>query len=218
MFTKGMIENSWKASFHEIDDVDADVTNITLADGVDAETPAELLARYLEEVRNQPAGGKLADYKRWCLEVPGVTSVFAYKRLRGLGTVDLFITTDTGVPSQALLERVYQYLYKMSPAGIKDVAVRAPIEKFVNMHLVVDGTTDFETVLKPQLTSLINGYLATFEPGEKLILKKLEALITSMTGVSDFEILTPQTNVLAAVNGETLEWLRVGELNIEAMV
>lgn len=209
------VAGAWQQS---ISGVDADVSNITLADGADAETPAELLARLLDVLREPPAGGKLTDYKRWCLEVPGVNSVFGYKRLRGLGTVDLFITTDTGVPSQALLETTYQYLWTMSPAGIKDVAVRAPAEKFVNVHIKVDGAADFETALKPRVMALIEGYFKTFEPGEKLVLSKLQSLVASAAGVSDVQIITPTVNVLAAVNGNALEWLRLGTLTVEAMV
>lgn len=61
--------------------------------GTDIESDGDLLARYLEILRRPPAGGNRYDYKRWALEVPGVTNAYVYPLRRGLGTVDIAITS-----------------------------------------------------------------------------------------------------------------------------
>ncbi|WP_230478800.1 baseplate J/gp47 family protein [Kingella kingae] len=66
---------------------------ITAQGGTDAESDASLLARLLERLRRPPAGGNQYDYKNWALSVDGVSSAYVYPLRRGLGTVDIAITS-----------------------------------------------------------------------------------------------------------------------------
>ena len=198
--------------------VNSEVTEIELTDGVDDESIESLLARLLELLRNPPAGGKVADLKRWAEAIPGVLNAFVFSRLRGLGTTDVFISTPTGMPSAALIAQVLNDLIAKSPSGIKDIAVRAPTYKTVVVTVQVVGTDDFETVLKPQVTALITSYFATLEPGENLVVAKLQALVSSQPNITDCKFTAPLVNQLAAVNGTVLEWVRLGTLTVTPLV
>ncbi|WP_413462564.1 baseplate J/gp47 family protein [Kingella kingae] len=44
-------------------------------------------------MRRPPAGGNQYDYKNWALSVDGVSSAYVYPLRRGLGTVDIAITS-----------------------------------------------------------------------------------------------------------------------------
>ncbi|ENQ9729922.1 baseplate J/gp47 family protein, partial [Yersinia enterocolitica] len=56
------------------DGVDSTVIIGVMRGGTDQESPEDLLARLLDIIRRPPAGGNKYDYKRWALEVTGVTA------------------------------------------------------------------------------------------------------------------------------------------------
>ncbi|MDF5810885.1 baseplate J/gp47 family protein [Pseudomonas aeruginosa] len=105
--------------------VDSGARLATLTGGVDAETHAELLARLLDLMQHPPAGGTVHDYRRWALAVPGVTLVIVLPRRRGVGTVDLVITSADGLPSEDTLDAVRNHLDNVGPVGA-DWQVHAP--------------------------------------------------------------------------------------------
>lgn len=202
--------------------IDAAVTEVTLSGGADAESAADLLKRFLELLRNPPAGGKPADLKRWAEEVPGVAQAMVVPRLRGLGTTDVYVCAEGGMPSAQLLSDVLQKLLILSPSGIKDIAVRAPINQLVDVSIAVKGVGDFETVIAPQVANLVTGYFATFGMGDSLTVSKLEALISAQPYVLDRKVLAPTANVIVGVDtgaGDVaLEWLRLGQLTITQLL
>ena len=81
--------------------VSSQVLLASMSGGVEAESDAELLARLLELIRRPPAGGNRYDYRRWALEVPGVSAAYVYPLRRGLGTVDVVVTSAGGLPSSS---------------------------------------------------------------------------------------------------------------------
>ena len=198
------------------------VSGVTLSGGTSTESRDALLARFLELLRNPPAGGKPADLKRWAEEVPGVKRAIVFTRLRGLGTSDVYIEAEYGLPTAQLLAEVLARLLQMSPAGIKDVAVRAPTETLINVAYAVKGTGDFATILKPQCEALTRAYFATFGAGEPFVLSKFEALISAQANISDRKVTLPSGNVSVGVDPDTgditLEWVRLGTLTVTQMV
>lgn len=85
---------------------DSTATISVMAGGTDRETDAEMLARLLELIRRPPAGGNKYDYKRWAMSVTGVTSAYVYPLRRGLGAVDVVITSANGLPSDEIISAV----------------------------------------------------------------------------------------------------------------
>lgn len=92
---------------------------LTVQGGTDRESDASLLARLLEIIRRPPAGGNRYDYKNWALSVDGVTSAYVYPLRRGLGTVDIAITSADGVSSEETVRRVQAYIDEMRPVTQK---------------------------------------------------------------------------------------------------
>jgi uncharacterized phage protein gp47/JayE len=93
----------------------AGVTTVTNAaatsGGLDQESDAELLARYLTKVRNPSAGGNKADYINWALEVPGVGGVSVVPVRDGPGTVSIaIIDTNKAPASQDLVDAVQNHI------------------------------------------------------------------------------------------------------------
>ena len=85
--------------------------------GTDAENDASLLSRLLERIRRPPAGGNRHDYKNWALSVDGVSSAYVYPLRRGLGTVDVAITSANQLPSAETLAAVQTYIDAVARIG-----------------------------------------------------------------------------------------------------
>lgn len=78
---------------------------VSLSNGFDAESDAELLDRLLDAIRNPPGGGRFSDYRRWVNAVTGVSKSYVYgpssvspTGRRGIGVVDVaFVAPGSGV-------------------------------------------------------------------------------------------------------------------------
>ena len=79
----------------------------------------------------------------------GVTAAQAVGRARGIGTVDVYIAGESGVPTEALVAEVQANLAEKREIAV-DVAVKAPTATAVDVTVAVtprDGA-DSETVLQ----------------------------------------------------------------------
>lgn len=97
--------------------------------GNDEETLEALRQRFIERLRNPPAGGRDSDYVKWAQLVVGVTRVWVYRHENGLGTVVVRFVRDNDTPS-------------IIPDAGKVAAVQASIDEF-------RPTTAEVTVLAP---------------------------------------------------------------------
>ncbi|EJX9804046.1 baseplate J/gp47 family protein, partial [Salmonella enterica] len=82
----------------------------SLMGGTDEESDGELLDRLLDIIRRPPAGGNRYDYRRWAMEVPGVSSAWVYPIRRGAGTVDIAITSAGGLASDEIIRNVQAHI------------------------------------------------------------------------------------------------------------
>jgi len=185
--------------------------------GVDVETDTELLARLLDIIRRPPAGGNRHDYRRWALEVPGVTAAFVYPLRRGLGTVDVAIVSGDGLPSDQTLQAVRDHIDDVRPVTAKNSVVLAPeiVHVDVNVNVAIAGPA-FDAA-HADITTQLATQFAMLAPGDPWIRSQAEALISNVPGVQDRVIVAPVGNVVATVDADTLHWLRLGNVSVELM-
>lgn len=123
-----------------------------LADGSDAESTDSYRSRLLNRLQQPPAGGNANDYRNFAFAAdPSVRTVVVNRFGRGLGTVDIYITTGTTdidtavtnglsivrVPAQSLLDTVEAYYLANAP--LTDCpAVFGPTEIAYDMTINVD--------------------------------------------------------------------------------
>ncbi len=181
--------------------------------GTDAETDAELLARVLDVLRNPPAGGNKADWRRWALAVDGVSAAYVFPLRRGLGTVDLCITSAGGLPSAEILAACTAYLDSVRPATASDFLVLAPSLRPQDVHAQVrlSGLT-LAQALAAIITALA-AYFDTLEPGDPVYLSRIETAISGVDGVVDRVVTSPAANVAMGA----LEWARLGNVTLELL-
>jgi uncharacterized phage protein gp47/JayE len=197
--------------------INSTVTVNPLTGGTDTELNASLLARYLDILRKPPAGGNKYDYKRWALEVDGVTSAYVEPLRRGLGTVDVAITSNNDLPPQDLINAVQAHIEDLRPVTAKDTLILAPTKKSVDfvVQVAVSGLTIAQVT--PLVQSVITDFMNRLEPGQSLIISQLETEISLISGVTDRKIITPAGNVTAVINETTWEWLRAGNITVEPL-
>lgn len=116
--------------------------NSAISDGTDPEDTDTYRARLLNRIQQPPAGGNANDYRNFALDAsPSVINAIVNRFGRGLGTVDIYITTGTTdiddavtnglsivrIPDSALIDTVQAYVSSVDP--LTDCAeIYAPTE------------------------------------------------------------------------------------------
>lgn len=179
------------------------------------ESFSSLLDRLLDIIRRPPAGGNKYDYRRWALEVPGVTAAYVYPIRRGPGTVDVVIVAQDGLPDIALLAAVRAHLEDVRPVTAWNCAVIAPTIKSVPLSIAVTPLAGFTLPqLRPAIEAVATAYFAGLQPGDSFIRAQLLASLVGVHGVADVAIASPASNVAPAANAQIVEWLRMGLLSL----
>lgn len=196
---------------------DAAVTVQSMRGGLAQETDAQLLARLLDLIRRPPAGGNRHDYRRWAMEVEGVSDAFVYPLRRGLGTVDVAIVSAGGLPSQDTISRVKAHIEDQRPVTAKNCLVVAPDLRQVHLtvHAKLHGVTLEKA--KADIAHVLASQFAGLTPGQPWVRSQAEALVSNVPGVQDRTIASPVANVVPVVSADVIEWLRVGRVTVEPM-
>ena len=184
---------------------------LDLTGGTDMEADAELLARLLEYMRDPPAGGTTADYRRWAKEVSGVSEAIVYPLRQGPGTVDIVIIGPDGIPGDDVRQAAQAHIDACRPVTAKASTVYVPEALVVDFswRIKTNGTVTL-LELQPQIEELLALELNTLLPGESVILSRLQAMISNLRGVVDVTIVSPVANITPT----DLEWARLGTVTL----
>lgn len=196
--------------------VSTDVVLNDVVGATNAESDSSLLERLLNKIRRPAAGGNKYDYKDWALEVEGVEQAYVYPLRRGLGTVDIAITADNGVPSDDTVRRAQEYIDQERPVTAKESKVVKPDVTKVNFNIQVKisgvALNDIKTAINNALRDYFNGLI----PGDDLIVSQCEAVVNNLIGVVDRRFIAPTANQKADIVNK-IEWFRLGEVTVTEM-
>lgn len=196
--------------------VSTDVVLNDVVGATNAESDSSLLERLLNKIRRPAAGGNKYDYKDWALEVDGVEQAYVYPLRRGLGTVDIAITADNGVPSDDTVRRAQEYIDQERPVTAKESKVVKPDVTKVNFNIQVKisgvALNDIKTAINNALRDYFNGLI----PGDDLIVSQCEAVINNLIGVVDRRFIAPTANQKADIINK-IEWFKLGEITVTEM-
>ncbi|WP_246880977.1 baseplate J/gp47 family protein [Chromobacterium violaceum] len=187
---------------------------LSMRNGVDVEDDAALLDRLLELIRRPPAGGNKHDYRRWAMEVKGVSAAYVYPLRRGLGTVDVVITANGDLPSQEILANVQAHIEDLRPVTAKSCLVLAPTPRPVDIDVELNLGGASLDAFTPLLQQTLQAYFSGLAPGERLVKSRIEALISDLPGVQDRKLNSPAGNVDPISDPTKVEWLRLGKLTV----
>ncbi|HHF7319859.1 TPA: baseplate J/gp47 family protein, partial [Haemophilus influenzae] len=196
--------------------VQSDVVLNDVIGATDAESDASLLERLLEIIRRPPAGGNRYDYRTWALSVDGVDAAYVYPLRRGLGTVDIAITSNNDVPSDETIRRCQEYIDDVRPVTARESKVVKPDVTKVNFNIQVKISGVTLPEIKAAISTALADYFNTLIPGDDLIVSQCEAVVNNLVGVVDRKFMAPITNLKADVRTK-IEWFRLGQITVTEM-
>lgn len=154
-----------------------------------------------------------ADVESAMKSIAGIKHVYVYKKRRGLGSLDVAITSDTtppSLPTPELLEQA-QLLLDAEAGFWADCYVYSPTEQRLDVQAVVSGRNVNLTAVE----NTIAEYIASLAPAEPYQEAVLNARIMALSNVNDVT-LTPDSNVMPLLNWMHTGWLCAGTITVSA--
>lgn len=181
--------------------------------GADAEGDESLRARVLETFKRLPNGANAAFYEQGAMSFPEVAAAAVLPRNRGVGTVDVVVSTAQGMPDGALLERLRAYFEARREIAV-DVGVLAPVGRTVDVSVKVkpaEGAA-FDDV-KAAVESRLRGWFGGEALGRSVLRARLGELVFTAEGVENYALTAPAADVTVG----PAELPRLGSLTVEAL-
>lgn len=179
--------------------------------GADEESDPHFRRRIKAKWNELARGGTAAAYESLAMSVAGVDSAFVDDNLpRGEGTVDIYIMSQGGAPSQALIDDVQELIDANRPITA-DALVRAPqaVTVAVTMQVTPKTGTDI-TVLDAEIKRRLQVYfgsivdatldIAPLKVGRDVCAARLAAIAMSLPGVYKAVMITPTADVVVDAN------------------
>lgn len=183
------------------------------AGGADEETDEELRSRVLATYRRLANGANAAYYEQQALSFDDVSAAAVLPRARGIGTVDVIVASQGGVPEQELLDEVQAFFDKAREISV-DVQVRAPKIVQVNVSASIKIAPSYEPErVKIAVREAIAGCFNGEQMGKSVLLARLGAAVFGVPGVENYGFSEPAADV--TVDADVLPVL--GTLSVEAM-
>lgn len=163
--------------------------------GSDSENDESLRSRVLESYLRLPNGANAAWYEQSAMSHEGVAAAQAVGRARGVGTVDVYIATEAGLPDAELLEEVRSDLQEKREIAV-DVEVLSPEAESVDVtvEIAVAENSSFEAV-KPLAEQAVTGLFTGQLLGKPVLLAELGRRIYAVEGVGNYHISSPAADV-----------------------
>lgn len=181
--------------------------------GDDEEGDESLRQRLLDSYRRLPNGANAAYYEQVALSYNGVAAAIAVGRPRGVGSVDVYVATDGGLPDEALLSEVDDFLQEKREISV-DLRVLAPTLSPVDITVAVqpadgfafaEAKSDAEAVLRAVFTGALLGKSVT--------LAGLGDLLYHLDSVENYRFTAPAEDLPAIITAlPSLGSLTVTEL------
>ncbi len=181
--------------------------------GADQEGDEALRIRVLDSFKRLPNGANAAFYEREAMNFPGVAAAKAVGRARGIGTVDVYVATEAGLPGTELLEAIEADLQAKREIAV-DVEVCAPQEQTVDVTVAIQAAEGYTYgQAEDEADAAIRAHFTGDLLGKGVTLAELGHLLYSLESVSNYHFTAPAADVAAVVTALP----RLGSLTISDM-
>ena len=166
------------------------VNEYMMTDGSDEETDEQLRRRVLDSFVNIPNGTNKAFYIQSTLEVEGVRAAGAAAGVRGAGTLDIYIMSDTGDPSEELINNVKRHLEELREINV-DIEVGTLVKVPINIYVSVTVKSGYDFAqVQENIQSAIGEYFSLMGAGEDFYLSEVGEYIQHAEGVENYTFST----------------------------
>lgn len=165
--------------------------------GEDEENDEGLRRRLLDSYRRLPNGANAAYYEQTALSFTGVAAAVAMRHPRGVGSVDLYIATDAGIPDSTLLSEVNKYLQEKREISV-DLRVMTPTIRPVTIQVAIQPAAgySFETARADADAALRGAFTGTLL-GQEVTLAFLGNLLYDLDSVQNYHFTSPSADIPA---------------------
>ncbi|KNC94168.1 baseplate J/gp47 family protein [Trabulsiella odontotermitis] len=195
-----------------IDSVDSTAVAVEpISGGANMESQDAFRQRVLQAYQSIAEGGSDDDYRRWALEVPGVTRAWVDPRILGAGSVGLYFMCDgddrtnhgfpVGTDGVATNEkypygkatgdqlRVADYIFPLRPSTTL-VWVCSPLQNVIDFDIggIPDAGADVVAAIEGAIDEV---FFDDGEPGGKIFLSDLSLAIGAIDGTRGFVLNQP---------------------------
>ncbi|MEG1315912.1 MAG: baseplate J/gp47 family protein [Oscillospiraceae bacterium] len=170
------------------------------AGGTNGESDEALRARIMSSYASLPNGSNAAYYRSEALNTDGVAAACVSSRARGLGTVDVIIASDAGMPSDAMVANVKAKLAEQREICV-DLAVLKPTAVSVPVTVAIDieAGRDF-TAVSAAVKAAIEKHFDGRQLGKSVLLAKLGSVVFGVEGVTNYAFSAPAADIEIAYN------------------
>ncbi len=171
--------------------------------GADMESDEELRERVLYSYRDISNGTNSVYYKRLAESVEGVYSASVVPRVRGAGTINVYIAGKLNAPvNKDHITKVEELLYENRELNVDiEVLYATALNVSFNINLCVKDGYDFEQV-SSCITERLTEYIGSLGVGEPVLLCELGEVIYHSEGVANYEFIDALCNDVFVGNSE----------------
>lgn len=170
----------------------------TFENGTEEEGDESFRERILETFKRLPNGANAAFYVQEALSFERVSAATVIPRSRGICTVDVIISSASGIPDDDLIAEVQADLEEKREIAV-DVLVKAPTLVYLDLELALTPEEDYtldEAIV--QVTEAITGWFDGNKLGVRLLEGELGNLIYQCSTVLNYQILTDLSQIILA--------------------
>ncbi|WP_308719181.1 baseplate J/gp47 family protein [Komagataeibacter xylinus] len=164
--------------------------------GADLEAVEVWRARIIDAIRNPPAGGNAADYRKWAI-AGGATYVNVVANWVGTGTVGIIVLMAGAVaPNAAELAQIQAYIDSQRPVRGNAYVVAGQTQA-VDMAIVLNPDT--QTARADVLAQLAT-YFEQLDIGDTAYKSRISDNVSAVAGETSHRIYAPAADVTPANN------------------
>jgi uncharacterized phage protein gp47/JayE len=149
----------------------------------------------MDSFRRLANGANAAYYEQTALSYSNVVAAQVTPRSRGVGTVDVTVATQAGVPEQTLLDEIQEQLQSMREIAV-DVQVLPPETVSVDVTVSVETAAGYDTdTVCAQVEETVRSWFTGERLGQNVLRAQLSALVFALDGVANCQIVQPEQDV-----------------------
>lgn len=181
--------------------------------GGEEESDEELRIRLLNTYKRLPNGANVAYYEQAAMSFPEIVAAKILPRNRGIGTVDIVITTRLGLPDQDLIIRVLEFFRVRREIAV-DVGVLVPATATINIALTITPKAGYVFAnVRIEVIKAIRAWFDGTKLGKNVLKAELGQLVFNVNGVENYAINSPLTDMAM----EPTRLPRLGTLSVTQM-